>query len=441
MKRSIGIGLTAALAVGAVAGFAQAYPLDGFPWTGIVRLEAYRLASTGSGRPSFLTEGEMQPRDWIQLGLADQSDFSVPPPDPQLSAHIQELIGKDARRYGVAVLDWSDPSQPRYAAVNTTRPQNPGSVGKIMVLLAWFQTLADLYPDDIPARERLLLESEIVADAFIRNDSHKVPIWRWGMNSVEWRPIQEGDRANVWTFLDWMSSASSNAAAAMLMKHLVLLKHFGTEYPVSEERANAWLDATSKRELSKIWLDAIQSPLGRNGLDVSKLRQGAFFSKEGKRRIPGTNSTSTAGELMQYIVQMERGKLVDPWSSLKIKKLLYLTDKRIRYAATPALDTSAVYFKSGSLYGCKVEKGFECGKFRGNRMNYMNSMVIVETVDRQPPLRYAVVVLSNVLRKNSSELHQQLGFDIHRVIGSLHPEGAPPPVTTSGGSSSGPAPR
>ena len=433
MRRGIATGLAFTLIVGLASGLAHGYPLDGFPWTGIARLEAYRLASTGTGRPSFLTEGEMQPRDWIQLGLVDQTDFSIPAPDPELSRHVKELIGKDSRAYGVAILDWSDPAKPRYAALNTSQAQNPGSVGKIMVLLAWFQALADLHPDDVLARERLLLESEIVADSFIRNDSHKVPIWHWGMNTVEWRPIQEGDKANVWTFLDWMASASSNAAASMMMKHLVLIKHFGKEYPVSEARANEWLKSTSKKELSKIWLDAIRTPLGRNGLDVSKLRQGSFFSKEGKRRIPGTSSTSTAGELMKYIVQMERGKLVDEWSSRKIKELLYLTDKRIRYAASPALDSSAVFFKSGSLYGCKVEKGFDCGKFRGNRMNFMNSMVVIETVHRTPALRYAVVVLSNVLRKNSSELHQQLGFDIHKIIGSMHPEGAPA-LTTSPGS-------
>lgn len=430
MKRGIGTGL--ALVAALLAGLAHGYPLDGFPGTGIVRLEAYRLASTGSGRPAFLTEGEMQPSDWIRLGLSDQPGFSIPAPDAELSRQIEELIGSDARSYGVAVLDWSDPAQPRYASVNTARVQNPGSVGKIMVLLAWFQALADLHPDDVAARERLLYETEIVADSFIRNDSHKVPMWHWGMNSVDWRPIAEGDRANLWTFLDWMSSASSNAAAAMLMKHLVLIKHFGADYPVSEAQANAWLESTSKKELSRVWLDAIKSPLGRNGLDVGKLRQGSFFSREGKRRIPGTNSTATAGELMQYIVQMERGELVDAWSSLRIKRLLYLTDKRIRYAAHPVLDDSAVYFKSGSLYGCKKEKGFTCGKLRGNRMNYMNSMVVVETIHREPALRYAVVVLSNVLRKNSSEIHQQLGFDIHKLIGSMHPA-QPTGLTTSPG--------
>jgi hypothetical protein len=53
----------------------------------------------------------------------------------------------------------------------------------------------------------------------------------------------------------------------------------------------------------------------------------------------------------------------------------------------------------------------------------MNSMVVVESIDRDPPLRYAVVVLSNVLRKNSSEVHQELAFRIHRTIESFHPAG------------------
>jgi hypothetical protein len=290
------------------------------------------------------------------------------------------------------------------------------------VLLGLFQALADAYPDDVAARASVLLNTEIIADAFIRTDSHKVPVWDFGQSAVERRPIAEGERANFWTYLDWMASASSNAAASTMMKHLVLLKHYGERYPVPNEEADAWLANTSKRELSRVFADAIQAPAGANGLDISQLRQGSFFTREGKARIPGTNSTSTAAALMQFIVQMERGALVDEWSSREIKKLLYLTDKRIRYAAHPELDAAAVYFKSGSLYGCKPERGFECGKFRGNRINFMNSMVVIESIGRTPALRYAVVVLSNVLRKDSSELHQQLGYDIHRVIESLHPE-------------------
>jgi len=34
-----------------------------------------------------------------------------------------------------------------------------------------------------------------------------------------------------------------------------------------------------------------------------------------------------------------------------------------------------------------------------------------------------VVVLSNVLRKNSSEVHQEFAFGIHRIMESLHRKG------------------
>jgi hypothetical protein len=420
--------LALALALVLVAGPALAYPLDGYPRTGIKRLEAYRLSATSSGRPDFLTEGEMLPSELVKLGLSDRK-FRIPASDAALSAQVKELIGRDANRYSVTVLDWTDPDRPRYATVNPDQAQNPGSVGKIMLLLGWFQALADAHPDDVEARNRLMRDTEIVADAFIRTDSHKVPVWDFGQTAVDRRAIAEGDRASLWTFLDWTASASSNAAASTMMKQLVLLKHFGKRYPVSNEEADAWLSSTSKRDLSRVFADAIQAPAGRNGLDISKLRQGSFFTREGKARIPGTNSTATAAALMQFIVQMESGKLVDEWSSREIKKLLYLTDKRIRYAAHPELDDAAVYFKSGSLYGCKPESGFDCGKFRGNRINFMNSMVVIESIGRTPELRYAVVVLSNVLRKDSSELHQQLGYDIHRLIESLHPERSPAATT------------
>ena len=406
---------------------AGSYPLDGYADTGMIRLEAFRLAAAGTARPPFLTEGEMLPSMAITLSLKDQPGFSIPEPDPQLSAQLKDIIGGDARYYGVTVLDYTDPSRPRYASHNGEREQNPGSVGKIMVLLAWFQALADIYPDDVAARARLLREGEITADAFIRKDSHKVPKWTWGQSSVDRVPIEEGDTANIYTFLDWMASASSNAAAGMMMKELILLKHFGKDYPVPKPEADAWLKSTKKSELGRIFKQAMQEPLGRNGLDVAKLRQGAFFTREGKNRVPASSgSTSTAGELMKYMVQMEKGELVDAWSSREIKKLLYLTDQRIRYAASPVLDDSAVYFKSGSLYGCKPERGYECGKFLGNRINYMNSMVIIESHDRDPQIRYAVVVLSNVLRKNSSEVHQEMGARIHRIIQGYHPERTTP---------------
>ena len=208
----------------------------------------------------------------------------------------------------------------------------------------------------------------------------------------------------------------------MMMKNLILLTHFGKEYPPSQAAADEFFAKTSKSQLARMFTNTMQSALRKNDLDPGKFRQGKFFTREGKRRVPvTTNSVATARELLRFIMLMEEGRLVDPWSSLEMKKLLYLTDARIRYADSPALVDAAVYYKSGSLYGCKPEPGFECGKYRGNRINYLNSVAIVETDDNNGDLRYAVVVLSNVLRKDSSEQHQALAAKIDKLIRSLHP--------------------
>jgi hypothetical protein len=162
-------------------------------------------------------------------------------------------------------------------------------------------------------------------------------------------------------------------------------------------------------------------PIRRNGLDPAQLSQGSLFTKEGKARIPGAGgSTSTPRELLHYLVLMEQGRLVDEWSSLQIKRLLYLTDIRIRYASQPALDDSAVYFKSGSLYACRPEPHFACEKYKGNVKNLMNSIAMVESEEQGHSLHYLVAVLSNVLRKDSAEEHQALALRIHRLIELRH---------------------
>ena len=101
---------------------------------------------------------------------------------------------------------------------------------------------------------------------------------------------------------------------------------------------------------------------------------------------------------MQLVLLMEQGRLVDAWSSRQLKRLLYMTERRIRYASSPALKDAAVYFKSGSLYKCKAEEGFECGQYKGNVINYMNSLAIVEQEIGGMKLHYVVIVISNVLR-------------------------------------------
>jgi hypothetical protein len=162
-------------------------------------------------------------------------------------------------------------------------------------------------------------------------------------------------------------------------------------------------------------------------LDLQQFRQGSFFTRYGKKHVPtGYNSYATARELMRFILLMEQGKLVDIFSSREIKRLLYMTERRIRYASSPALYDSAVYFKSGSLYSCKEEPGFKCKKYHGNVKNYMNSVAIVETPAGVNRLHYLATLISNVLYKNSAVDQQTLATYIHRLIEADHP---PAPAT------------
>ena len=415
----------AALALALSAAPAGAYPLDASPETGIARLEAFRLGQKTRerrGQEALLPQGALLPMSEIVLSLQDRPNFEIPPPDPALGAELRGILGADAGAYSLALLDLSDPARPLYAGVNPDRAQIPGSVGKIVIGLAFFQSLADAHPKDLDARRRVLRETQVTADGFIRTDDHEVPFWKPGDARVERRPIEVGDTASLYTWLDWMLSSSSNAAGSEIAAQLVLLEKYGASYPPPPEQARAFLDGAPKSQLSQLFLGGINAGLAKSGLDRGRLYQGSLFTREGKARIPGAGSTATAGELLRFIVRIEQGRLVDPFSSLEMKRLLYLTDHRVRYASQPALADSALYFKSGSLYSCQPERGFTCSKFHGNRLNYMNSVVLVETPGRNPPLRYAVAVLSNVLKKDSAEVHAALAADIHRLIEARHPE-------------------
>jgi len=396
------------------------YPLDGYPDTGILRLEGFRLAQAGKVQGIRVPAGALLPSAQVDLRLTGLSDFKIPAVAPEFSEQVEKLLGEDADNYGIAVLDLSDIKTPRYTEFNGDYRANPGSVGKIIVALGIFQALADIYPNDVGKRLNVLHDAMVTADQFIQSDHHKVPFWTPDSKKINYRSLQVGDRANLWTYLDWMLSASSNAAASMVIRELMLLVHFGRDYPVGPEAAAQFFDATPRAQLSQLLARCLQEPVTRNGLDLESLRQGSFFTWKGKQLVPGTTSYATPRELMHYLVKMEQGRLVDTFSSREIKRLIYMTQGRIRYASAPALYPAAVYFKSGSLYKCRAEANFKCGKYQGNVVNMLNSLAIVESPAAERNLYYMVAVMSNVLRKNSAVAHQTLATRIHRLIEAYH---------------------
>lgn len=225
----------------------------------------------------------------------------------------------------------------------------------------------------------MLWETVVTADKFSQRDTHGVPFFDVDSRELEHRIIREGDQASLFEFLDWILSPSSNAAAGMLMREAMLLRRFGQAYPLSEEAIQIFFDETSKSEFTALYAATFEAPLERHGFDLGQIRQGSFFTRGGETAVRGTGiSYATARTLMNLGLLLEQGQLVDEFSSRLFKRLLYVTERRIRYASSPRLNVAAVYFKSGSLYSCREEEGFQCGAYRGNVKNYMNSFAIVE---------------------------------------------------------------
>jgi len=419
-------GFACACSLVAASG-AAAYPMDSYETTGIGRLEEARRVQAGELPGIKQPRGALLTRDEVDLRLTGlPEEMNLPAIDPGFTAQVRELLGGAVGAYAVSILDLSDPAQPRYAEINGEVLRNPGSVGKLMVVLAFFQTLADLYPDDEQKRFDLLKNTVVTADEFVLSDSHTVKRWDREQERLIRRPLAPGDRGTLYEYLDWMVSASSNSAAAALMKEGMLLKHFGTRYPVPFDEGKRYFTATPRAELSKALAEFIETPVTRNGLDLAQLRQGSFFTATGKRKVQGTSSHATTRELMNYMLKLEQGRLVDAFSSREIKRLMYSTERRIRYASSPALFNSAVYFKSGSWFGCKPEPGFVCRPYAGNVRNFMNSVAMIEHPAAPRRLHYVVTLMSNVLRRNSAVDHQSLATRIQRLMEKRHPLPAAP---------------
>lgn len=382
------------------------YPLDGAQRTGIRRLVGYRSLK--------LPAGALLKNEQIVLrlrGVNERWDLGpATKTDPGLQAGLEKIFAGRDPSYGVALLDISDPQKPRYAALRADQKLIPGSVGKLLVATGLFDALARAYPGSIEAREKVLRETVVTADRFIVRDNKTVPIYQEG--TIVNRPLQLGDQFNLWEWADHMLSQSNNGAGSQVWKQAMLLRRFGTKYPVGAAEETAFFRDTPKPELTKLALEALEDPLHAAGLDTGKLRLGTFFTKGASAVVPGTASYATPLELMRWLVRMEQGKLVDAWSSLELKKLLYFVRPRYRYASSPALNRAAVFFKSGSLFECRKEPGFTCKAYAGNVVNLMHSVAVVESGSRV----YLVTIMSNVLRVNSADEHQKIAGEIEALF-------------------------
>jgi hypothetical protein len=392
------------------------YPVDGYEDTGIRRLERLRLRLAGklSGPVPPLGARKLTQDIHLWLTGADLAFETLPSPDPTLQKDIAAVFAGRDEAYSIAILDLTPGRPPRFGSLRPTRIYQPGSVAKLAVAAGLFTELQRLFPESTEARRRLLRERLVIADEWIRTDPHPVPFFDLNTGQAQSRPIREGDVFSLYEWIDHMLAPSSNAAASTVFKEVLLMRAFGGAYPPSREREIQYFKETPAREIVELAHSVANDPLRKLGISEDDFKLGQFFTGAPNRRFPPLYSSgATPLGPMTYLIRLEQGRVVDAWSSLELKRLLYQTERRIRYASAPRLAPYAVFFKSGSLYECGPEPGFTCQPYQGNKANYMNSVAVVERPDGAV---YLVVLMSNVPRKNSSVEHQTLATYIDAVI-------------------------
>ncbi len=419
-----------------------AYPLDGQDETGIRRLAGYQIAQVTKGQPK-LSRGQLLGSSDISLKLTtyDGPDFDQMPEDPALSEFLNEVLKDRNPSYAMVLIDMSDLAAIRWAGLRADVRQNAGSVGKLVTMAGLFYALKDAFPD-VNDRARILRETTTAAGSWVGIEQHKVPKWNEELQINESSVIVPGDEFRLSEWLDHAVSASANGAGAIVWRETMLIRHFGSSYPRSAAENEQFFRETPKLVLGELARKVAFEPLQAAGIDTANLQQGSFWTAPGKNKVPGIISFATPRELARLLFRIEQGKLVDEWSSLQMKKYLYMTKRRYRYAYAPELKDAAVFFKSGSLYSCEKEEGFRCGKYMGNVRNMMNSTAIVETLisgatspttsptaspqapnqvvgqppTQERPLHYIATLMSNVLRINSAWDHSSIGAAVHETM-------------------------
>lgn len=395
-----------------------AYPIDGYKNTGIRRLLRLQAVLDGLVKETKPLKGQQKSINDIKLNLLGERGDSLatlPEPDPELQKGINALFGGLSSAYSITVLDISPGKPFRYAKRKETLGYQPGSVGKLAVIAGLFCELETIYPDSFEKRQALMRKKIIKAGPWAVPNIHTVPFYNPDTKKFFKRILVPSDTFSLYEWADHMISVSSNGAASVVWREAVLMRVFGQKYAdLTQEQADAYFKETPKSDLQRIAMSVVNDPLQAIGISEEEWHLGSFFTSGAKAIIPGEGgSTGSPLGLMKYLVALERGKLIDEASSLEIKRLMYSTDRRIRYASSKVLADAAVYFKSGSLYKCKEEAGYTCGKYKGNVDNYMNSVAIVEHGDSTI---YMVALMSNVLKKNSGTDHMYLASRVESVI-------------------------
>ena len=396
------------------------YPIDGYQRTGISRLAYLEKIVRDSIDYNRIPPGAYLSIKDIKLNLTTYKDSAkvLMTPDADLQGKISKLFYGLDNSYSLSVLDMTDSTNVKYAARNETRGYQPGSVGKLAILVGLFDQLEKLCPEDWDTRINLLRFKKVKGGPFAVYDHHTIPVYDIENDKLTKRQTRQDDVFTLYEWVDHMMSVSNNGAASVVFREAMLMSVFGNDYfNLTDEEAMNWFKETDRKVISDLSIEIVNEPLRKLGISEDEWRLGGFFTDGAERFVSrqGGSIGSPKG-LMKFLISLEQGKVVDSLSSLEMKRLMYMTDRRIRYAHSSRLDSAAVYFKSGSFYKCDRNKNPNCGDYAGNVYNYMNSVIIVEHPSGP---KYMVCLMTNVLNKNSASDHMYLASRIDKALSGL----------------------
>lgn len=401
----------------------KAYPIDGYEYTGIERLKYLYEVHLDSAQSVQLKEGALLGLQDINLNLSDVKD-GFPKEDKVLKEKLNAIFRYLEPQYSVSVMDITDINNIRYAGLKESVGYQPGSVAKIIAGITLFNEIHRVYGDDWGEIRGLLYTRHVRGNRFVHADHHTIPIYDILNQKYYKRIAKEEDLFSLYEWLDHMFSKSSNAAASVVMREALLIHLLDNQYEcATQAEMDDLIQNTDRRVLSAIMEEITNCALEDIGIEHDEFRVGGLFTSGAEHYIPRKGgSIGTTKGLMKFMWALEKGKVINHDISLELKRLMYLTDRRIRYAASSSLNDAAVFFKSGSLYSFKPETGFVKKKYAGNRYNYMNSVAIVEKPASLGGHKYMVALMSNVLRKNSVGEHYALAKKIDALIAELSNE-------------------
>lgn len=397
---------------------ANAYPIDGYAYTGIDRLMYHYRMFLDSQQRVKMKPGEMLMMTDVNLSLVGQKSTMPKVEFAKLKSELGRLFSSLEKEYSISVVDISDPNNLKHAGIRENLQYQPGSVGKIAIAIAIFSELHKIYGDDWTSIRGVLYSKMVNGGPWSVPNHHTVPFYDVQKDKYSKRLVVPSDEFTLYEWLDHMLSLSSSAAASVLWREALLMHVFDRQYEcINYEEGEAFFKRESKALLNDLAIDVVNCPLRKIDIDDQEWRLGSFFTTGADRIIPGKGgSTGTTSGLLKFLLALEKGEVVNARSSLELKRLMYVTDRRIRYSAARAIRDDAVYFKSGSYYS--FHEGSKRVQYAGTKFNYMNSVAIVEKQDATKK-KYLVALMSNVLGKNSVNEHYRLAAQIDEVIQQL----------------------